>query len=250
MTTSPGDAAAERGRLARAVKATDSTFTTFLVTPYSKRIARWAAGYGVAPTTVTVGSIVLGLVAAVLFGVGDRVALVAGAVVLQLAFVADCVDGQLARYSGRTSAFGAWLDAIGDRFKEYAVYAGLAVGSVRQFDDHIWQLALAALALQMFRHTVDFGFAARPLPKGGPDSDNSRVASVGYWFKRSLVLPIGERFAVISVMAAFFTPSVTFVVLLGWGALCRRLRIGRKDPPNGAGSGHRRRFDPVERLPR
>ena len=224
----PADPAGEQARFARAVKPTDSTFTTFLVTPYSKRIARWAAGRRIAPTGVTFFSIVLGLVAAVLFGLGARPALIGGAVLLQLAFVADCVDGQLARYSGRTSAFGAWLDAVGDRLKEYAVYAGLAVGSVREFDDAVGQLALAALALQMFRHTVDFGYAARlpphaAVPSGRVAAVHDPVAksptSITYWFKRSLVLPIGERFALISLMVALSTPRLTFVVLLGWGLL-------------------------------
>lgn len=241
--------AGEDGRLARAVKTTDSTFTTFLVTPYSKRLARWAAGRGIAPTTVTVGSIVLGLAAAVIFGLGGRAALVSGAVLLQLSFVADCVDGQLARYSGRISAFGAWLDAVGDRCKEYAVYAGLAVGSARGFGDPVWQLALAALALQVFRHTVDFGFAGqlppvrpdvaapsrvsggavgRPVGAVAPVGDASRRAPVGYWVKRSLVLPIGERFALISLMAAVSTPRATFIALLGWGLLAAAYGLAGK----------------------
>jgi hypothetical protein len=40
-----------------------------------------------------------------------------------------------------------------------------------------------------------------------------------YWAKRMLVLPIGERFALIALTAAFFTPRVTFVALLAWGLL-------------------------------
>ena len=45
------------------------------------------------------------------------------------AFVFDCVDGQLARYTRQFSTLGAWLDATFDRAKEYTVFAGLAVGS-------------------------------------------------------------------------------------------------------------------------
>jgi hypothetical protein len=39
------------------------------------------------------------------------------------------------------------------------------------------------------------------------------------WFKRILVLPIGERFALISVLAALTTPRLTFQVLLAWGVV-------------------------------
>jgi hypothetical protein len=37
------------------------------------------------------------------------------------------------------------------------------------------------------------------------------------WVKRIVLLPIGERFALISLMAAFTTPRLTFVALLSWG---------------------------------
>jgi hypothetical protein len=39
------------------------------------------------------------------------------------------------------------------------------------------------------------------------------------WIKRILLLPIGERFALISILAAVSTPRLTFQVLLGWGAV-------------------------------
>ena len=39
------------------------------------------------------------------------------------------------------------------------------------------------------------------------------------WAKRILVLPIGERFALIAVTAAIWSPRVTFVALLAWGSV-------------------------------
>jgi hypothetical protein len=38
------------------------------------------------------------------------------------------------------------------------------------------------------------------------------------WVRRIVVLPIGERFALISLTAALATPRATFAALLGWGA--------------------------------
>src|SRR5699024_3248292 len=74
------------------------------------------------------------------------------------AFTFDCVDGQLARYTRQFSPFGAWLDAVFDRGKEYLAYAALAVGAAVGFDMNVWALAVAALILQTVRHTVDFSF--------------------------------------------------------------------------------------------
>jgi hypothetical protein len=39
------------------------------------------------------------------------------------------------------------------------------------------------------------------------------------WAKKIVVLPIGERFALISITAALFSAKVTFIALLGWGSL-------------------------------
>ncbi|MDP9405371.1 MAG: CDP-alcohol phosphatidyltransferase family protein, partial [Actinomycetota bacterium] len=142
-----------------AVKASDGFFTTFFVSPYSKYLARWCARRGFTPNQVTTASMGFGLLAGAAFALGTRVGLVAGALLLQVAFTTDCVDGQLARYTRRFSKLGAWLDSVFDRGKEYVVYAGLALGASRA-GEPVWLLAGAAIGLQTLRHTVDFSFAA------------------------------------------------------------------------------------------
>jgi phosphatidylglycerophosphate synthase len=203
----------ERARLDSAVKASDGFFTTFFVSPYSKHIARWAARRGFTPNLVTTVSLAIGLLAAAAFATGQRAGLIAGAVLLQIAFTADCVDGQLARYTGNFSAFGAWLDSMLDRTKEYAVYAGLAIGG----SGNIWVLAAGALALQTCRHMLELSWTAVQLHAldGAPGPARSDGALV--WVKKAIVFPIGERFAAISLIAALFGPHPTFVVLLAWG---------------------------------
>jgi hypothetical protein len=39
------------------------------------------------------------------------------------------------------------------------------------------------------------------------------------WAKRIIVLPIGERFALISLTAALGSPRLTFIALLVWGGI-------------------------------
>ncbi|HEV2812117.1 MAG TPA: CDP-alcohol phosphatidyltransferase family protein [Solirubrobacteraceae bacterium] len=143
-----------------AVKAADGFFTTFFVSTYSKYIARWAARRGLTPNQITMASVIVGFLAAAAFATGERWGLVAGAILLQIAFTTDCVDGQLARYTRQFSKLGAWLDSVFDRTKEYAVFAGLAIGYSASHDDSVWLLAGAALTLQTFRHQMDFAFGA------------------------------------------------------------------------------------------
>ncbi len=45
------------------------------------------------------------------------------ALLIQLSFIIDCSDGQLARITGRTSKLGAWLDRLLDRVGEFAIFA-------------------------------------------------------------------------------------------------------------------------------
>jgi hypothetical protein len=142
-----------------AVKASDGFFTTFFVSTYSRYIARWAARRGFTPNQVTTVSLGIGFLAAAAFATGERWGLIAGAVLLQAAFTTDCVDGQLARYTRTFSKLGAWLDSIFDRTKEYACFAGLAIGASRM-GDPVWTLACAAITLQTARHFSDFAFGA------------------------------------------------------------------------------------------
>ncbi len=220
----------EAVRLAAAVKAKDSPFTTYLVSPWSRYVARWVAGLGLTPNIVTTLSLLVGFAAAGAFAFGNRAGLVAGAVLLQVSFALDCVDGQLARYARRYSRLGGWLDATFDRVKEYAVYAGLAAGSIR-FGDDVWTLATAALGLQVYRHSVDFAFSRHQ-----SESTDGAVSGVGSgsalgrravalstqtsasglldFAKRVIVLPIGERWALLSIAAAVADARAAFLALL------------------------------------
>src|SRR6185503_4747264 len=120
-------------------------------------VARWAARRGLTPNTVTAISMAVGIFAAAGFATGERWGMIAGALLLQIAFMLDCVDGQLARYTRTFTSLGSWLDSIFDRAKEYVVFAGLAIGASRTGAD-VWLLAGAALTLQTARHMMDFSF--------------------------------------------------------------------------------------------
>jgi hypothetical protein len=258
----------DRVRLGAAVKNNDGFFTTYAVSTYSRYIARWCAKRGWTPNGVTAISMGISVVAAAWFATGHRWGMVLGGVCLYFAFVFDCVDGQLARYSRQFSTLGAWLDATFDRAKEYTVFAGLAVGSTAAavgssvHGGDVWYLAVAALTLQTCRHMVDFSFGASkrrkapepipvlPLampddsvldepepaksrPKGGGLSHlavwlsaRSEKIRVFHWFKKIIVLPIGERFALIALTAAIFNAKVTFIALLTWGAVAASYTIG------------------------
>jgi hypothetical protein len=252
-------------RMNAAVKAVDGFVATFLVSPYSRYLARWAARREVTPHAVTAASAGLALLAAVWFSDGTRAGFIAGGAFLFGAFVLDCMDGQIARYARRSSAFGSWIDPVSDRVKEYGVYAGLAIGGTAAHQRGVWVLAVAAMIVQAIRYTTGLSYRtagwaapgpdpARGLPLDEPaDYAVARSAAAGdagargagpvrgagrrlrqaagvpgwtlRWLKRIGYLPVGERFVVIAVTAAVAGPRTTFIVLIAWGAVAAAVTI-------------------------
>ncbi|MFJ6748794.1 DUF5941 domain-containing protein [Streptomyces sp. NPDC091266] len=209
----------EAVRLRTAVKSRDGFFTTYCISPYSRYLARWCARRGLTPNQVTTASLLTALIAAGCAATGTRGGFIAAGFLLLFSFVLDCTDGQLARYSLQYSTMGAWLDATFDRAKEYAYYAGLALGAARGGDD-VWALALGAMVLQTCRHVVDFSFNEANHDATANTSPTAALSdkldSVGWtvWVRRMIVLPIGERWAMIAVLTAVTTPRIVFYVLL------------------------------------
>ncbi|WNM42936.1 DUF5941 domain-containing protein [Micromonospora halotolerans] len=228
----------DRAELRLSVKERDDFFSTFFVSTWSPHVAKAAARIGLGPSGVTMISVAFAVAAAVLFGVGGRPALVAGGILLYLGFVLDCVDGQLARYTRHFSAWGGWLDTMADRAKEYLVYAGLGYGATHAGFRYGWALAIAAMTLQTVRHMTDTWYgvlhdeaARRPRAATGDaggiggklNAASTKVqadtGSVSYWLKRTVVFPIGERWALMAVAAALFGPLVALCAVLVWGVL-------------------------------
>ncbi|MFE5603585.1 CDP-alcohol phosphatidyltransferase family protein [Streptomyces coelicoflavus] len=135
-------------------KQRDAWWTVLLVDPVATPLVRWTAKWTrVTPNQITWAALVLGMGAAACFAQGEWQWLVAGAVVYHVSFILDCMDGKLARLTGRGSAFGAWLDYIFDRVRVLICAIALMGGQYRQTEDatFIW-LALAVVFLDMLRY--------------------------------------------------------------------------------------------------
>jgi phosphatidylglycerophosphate synthase len=215
-------------RLARATKADDGFVATFLSRPVARLLTPMALRLGLTPNGVTLVSVLLGLLAAGAFATGSWPWLVVGAVLLQLSLVVDCVDGDVARYQRAFTPTGAWLDASTDRLKEFACYGGLAWGAGT--GRTAWVLASVMLTVQTVRHAMDYTFTAvrelredtvevLPLDRtdgtGHVDEARRRGRSAAVvWAKKLLHLGIGERWLVLSVLAAADRPQLALVTLL------------------------------------
>ena len=245
-----------RLRLKLANRANDGFFSVYVLRRFSKILTWVAVKIGATPNQVTIASFAIGLYAAFLFAQGDFWSIFLGAILLQVSIIVDCVDGELARYTRKFSELGAWLDAITDRVKEYAVFLGLAYGAYVQNGQNLWVLAALLMTLQTFRHLSDYNFSqvvkARdedvvPMPVDfmakwdGLEPEEAKPETglaANYYFKRAkywagkiITFPIGERWLAISLSAAIGGAVLTFTVMpilalisMAW---VYRVRIGK-----------------------
>ncbi len=96
------------------------------VQEWSRGIARRVMGVfantGLTPNMLTMFGLALNLVVAALLANGY---LVAGALLLLFAAAFDMADGALAKVTGKTSVFGAFLDSVIDRYSDAIMLGGL-----------------------------------------------------------------------------------------------------------------------------
>ncbi|MDH5586880.1 MAG: CDP-alcohol phosphatidyltransferase family protein [Nitrospirota bacterium] len=84
------------------------------------------------PNTITILSMVVGLVAAGFFIPGSWEYALIGALLFQLSVIIDCCDGEVARLTFAESKFGQELDIWADNVVHIAIFAGIACGAYLQ----------------------------------------------------------------------------------------------------------------------
>ncbi|MBN1448060.1 MAG: CDP-alcohol phosphatidyltransferase family protein [Bacteroidetes bacterium] len=98
----------------------------------------------ITPNQITVISMMLGVVAGVLFGLGSTTTVFAAGIFLILYDVLDCSDGQLARLKKNGTRTGRILDGAADYIVNTIVYLGIGIGFAAQMDNPVlWWLLLA-----------------------------------------------------------------------------------------------------------
>ncbi|WP_261986686.1 CDP-alcohol phosphatidyltransferase family protein [Actinomadura sp. HBU206391] len=123
---------------------------------------------GLSPNQLTYLMIVCGVlggvaVALVPSGPAGLVAAAVGALLIQVYLLLDCSDGEVARYSERTSITGVYLDRIGHYLSEVALLVGLGVRAQGAFESGGWfELGLiAALGAVLIKAETDNVVVAR-----------------------------------------------------------------------------------------
>jgi phosphatidylglycerophosphate synthase len=135
---------------------------------YMRRIsprATWVfARLGWSPNAVTLAFIACGIAAGAVVAFGGLATAIAAALLIQLYLLFDCSDGELARWSGRTSATGVYLDGIGHYLGEAALLTGLGIraqGHLTMVGGYVTAGIAAALLSALVKAETDNVIVAR-----------------------------------------------------------------------------------------
>lgn len=125
------------------------------------------------PNHVTTLSMGAGLWAGYFFSLGRRSGMILGAVFLQLSFILDNCDGDIARAKKMQSRFGMWYDFSADLVVDFALWTGLALGAVSLgvpgVAVRIWWLAAVVGSAVNFRRVTAERLAAIRASKSASD---------------------------------------------------------------------------------
>ena len=116
----------------------DYPMTILIINPINLRLVRMLGKTAVTPNQLTIISFLfMGVSACCLASVQGGIQAIGGCLLL-FAYLIDCLDGDLARFKNLKSPLGAMLDPILDRFGEFAIAAGAAIGGWRISEDPKW----------------------------------------------------------------------------------------------------------------
>ncbi len=117
---------------------TENKIDQIFYRPIGFRIARVLRGTGITPNMVTIVSIFVGAAAGFMFYHEDLSYNICGILLLIIANILDCVDGQLARLTGIKSAIGRILDGFAGDIWFASIYIGFALRLSHEYGTYLF----------------------------------------------------------------------------------------------------------------
>ena len=164
-----------------------------------------AKNLNINPNIVTVISPFVAVVAA--YGFANKMLLLGMIAILASGFL-DVVDGAVARYHGRSSKFGAFLDSTMDRFADAIIYIGIIFGGYCD-----WFVGVLAIHSAI---TVSY-VRARAESQGVECNVGIAERAV-----RMIILMIGALIAYFT-QASYFNYVIIILVILSYITVAQRI---------------------------
>jgi phosphatidylglycerophosphate synthase len=181
---------------------------------------------------VTLMSLVIGLIAAVILALGHYSL---GALIYLFSMVMDCVDGEIARYRNSSSIKGVYLDIITHYINTPALFMGLSIGIYRSTQNPIIILlgSISAICIMLVRVFRDSKIVAplqiktkinegNDLKKTQPlvirDANNQKIFAIMDKFK-NLTPYASDNVSVLILLLSiggFLSPAIDTPQILGY----------------------------------
>jgi phosphatidylglycerophosphate synthase len=123
----------------RTKKPRDILWNRFVARPLAAVLLVPLARTPITPNQVTFLTLVVFVIGAAMLALcpgHDK--LIIAVAILELSYILDCVDGQLARWKNMSSPVGAHLDFLMDEIKAFVLVAAVAIRLWRQSQSELW----------------------------------------------------------------------------------------------------------------
>ena len=188
----------------QSLKPKDTLFNIYVARPPAALVVAALRSSGITPNQVTFLSVtVFAAAAAVMILARSWLGLLAAIGVIELSYILDCVDGQLARINKMTSPSGALLDFLMDEIKAFLLIASVAMrlrlwtGGLHWVEIGLGGLVVAAtgISLTSFMRRSEYleSIGAKPgedKPKGfGPVALVERLGQLAFHYPTWIAIP-------------------------------------------------------------
>ncbi len=227
------------------LKPADSLFNNYLARPIAALVVLVFARTRVTPNQITFVSLAVMLLAvAALVGLSGPLGLWLGIALIELSYIFDCADGQLARVTGRSSPVGASLDFLMDELKALLLVGAIAVrwahfdgGGRMALLVGIGTLVVvgSALSLTKFVRSAEYAEATNTKQQGHGESAGSRSGVL--WPLMSAIRLISQYPQTLPLFALFdalhiflYAYAAVHLLYVARTALVLLIRLGRFAP--------------------
>lgn len=143
----------KESKLKNMQKKEDDIIIRSIYRPVSERIALLISKTGITPNQVTFISVLIALCSGIFFALGNWNYLLLAFLFLQLTTLCDCIDGNLARYTGKGTVLGEWYDLIANKLHKFFFLLGASIGVFRMTNDPFY-LILGSISIFSWHFTA------------------------------------------------------------------------------------------------
>lgn len=120
-----------KSKLEKMRKKKENPIARFSYRIISERVTPIIAKTGITPNQISLISIITAFISGIFFALGTWEYLLLAFVFLQITYLLDHVDGNLARYTGNCTVFGRWIDRIANNLFKFFFLFGATIGVFR-----------------------------------------------------------------------------------------------------------------------